>query len=55
MISFYKFLGSIFKDLTPNHPLVNEHIKNRSKKIDSLQPEEQEKLDLGEFLLISVM
>ena len=48
-------LGSIFKDLTPNHPLVNEHIKNRSKKIDSLQPEEQEKLDLGEFLLISVI
>jgi len=40
-------LGSIFKDLTPNHPLVNEHIKNRSKKIDSLQPEEQEKLDLA--------
>jgi len=40
-------LGSIFKDLTPNQ--VNEHIKTRTKKIDSLQPEEQEKLDLGEF------
>ena len=40
-------LGSIFKDLSPNQ--VNEHIKTRTKKIDSLQPEEQEKLDLGEF------
>ena len=48
-------LGSIFKDLSRNHPVVNEHIKTRSKKIDNLQPEEQEKLDLGEFLLISVM
>jgi len=38
-------LGSIFKDLSPNQ--VNEHIKTRTKKIDSLQPEEQEKLDLA--------
>ena len=40
-------LGSIFKDLSPNQ--VNEHIKTRTKKIDSLQPEEQEKLDLGKI------
>lgn len=38
-------LGSIFKDLSPNQ--VNEHIKTRTKKIDTLQPEEQEKLDLA--------
>jgi len=40
-------LGSIFKDFSPTNPIVNEHIKNKSKKIDSLQPEEQEKLDLA--------
>jgi len=40
-------LGSIFKDFSPSNPIVNEHIKNKSKKIDSLQPEEQEKLDLA--------
>ena len=46
-------LGSIFKDLSPNQ--VNEHIKTRtSKKIDNLQPEEQEKLDLGESFFSSV-
>ena len=44
-------LGSIFKDLSPHQVIANEQVNSKTNKMDGLKPEDQEKLDLGEFTL----